>query len=133
MGELQPGAFLIQKDVRGKKTYGKGIGQTNYFTYAGGLATITNFEFLTPKGNSYHKKGIYPKYECDNVANQDCAIQYANKIYGSKSSKQENALTKPSYEFVYYNKDNAISEFEGGSIIWENSSHYLDAFKKSQH
>ena len=23
MGELQPGAFLIQKDVRGKKTYGK--------------------------------------------------------------------------------------------------------------
>ncbi|SMG23684.1 S41 family peptidase [Fibrobacter sp. UWB13] len=117
----------------GKKTYGKGIGQTNYFTYAGGLATITNFEFLTPKGNSYHKKGIYPKYECDNVADQDCAIQYANKIYGSKSSKQENALTKPSYEFVYYNKDNAISEFEGGSIIWENSSHYLDAFKKSQH
>lgn len=56
---------LTDTPILGKTTFGKGIGQTNWKTIAGGLAIITNLEFKTPKGNSYHKKGIVPDYECD--------------------------------------------------------------------
>lgn len=119
----------------GKKTYGKGIGQTNYFTYAGGLATITNFEFLTPKGNSYHKTGIIPKYECENIIGEfgeDCAAQLAHKLYNVKIPKQREALAKQGSEFVYYNTTNTIAEFEGGAIEWYNEDTYLKKFLSSQ-
>jgi C-terminal peptidase prc len=112
----------------GATTYGKGIGQTNFNTYAGGLATITNFEFLTPKGNSYHKKGIKPKYECTGAVDENCAAKIANKLYGVKIPKQSESLAKQSNEFVYYSK---IPEFEGGAIEWASKSTYLKMFKDS--
>ena len=113
----------------GSKTYGKGIGQTNYYTYAGGMATITNFEFLTPKGNSYHKIGIIPKYNCD-ATGEDCAAQYANKLYGVKVPSQEKSLAKQGREFVDYN---ANLEFEIGAIEWADRSTYLKEFNDLQH
>ena len=112
----------------GSRTYGKGIGQTTFFTYSGGLATITNYEFLTPKGNSYHKTGIIPKYECNNSVGENCAAQVANKLYGVKIPNQDNSvLAKHSAA-----KDE-IKDFEGGAIEWADSDFYLRAFEKSRH
>lgn len=108
----------------GTRTYGKGIGQSTFYTYAGGLATITNFEFLTPKGNSYHKTGIIPKYECNELG-ENCAAQLAHKLYGVKIPSQDNSLAKQGNEFVYYN---ANLEFDGGAIEWTNIDTYLKAY-----
>ena len=65
---------LTDIPVVGITTYGKGIGQSSWNTVAGGLATITSLEFKTPKGNSYHKKGIVPDYPCKEGASISCAI-----------------------------------------------------------
>lgn len=72
--------------VVGSSTYGKGIGQTTWKTMAGGLALITNLEFLTPKGNSYHKKGIAPDKDCGSEAPLTCGINYLRNKYGTKTS-----------------------------------------------
>ena len=107
----------------GSRTFGKGIGQTPFFTYAGGVATITNYQFLTPKGNSYHKVGIPPKYECDTIG-EICAANFANKLYGVKIPTQDETLAKRATEFT----EKAFSEFEGGAIEWTNIDTYLKAF-----
>ncbi len=67
----------------GGTTYGKGIGQSQWKTIEGGLAVITNLEFYTPKGNSYHGKGIKPDIECD--ATRTCALEAIASLYGKKS------------------------------------------------
>ena len=73
--------------LAGTTTYGKGIGQTNWNTAAGGLAIITNLEFLTPKGNSYHHKGLVPDYECGGTSALSCAVEALEKHFGTASSK----------------------------------------------
>lgn len=70
----------------GTVTYGKGIGQTNWKTLNGGLAIITNLEFLTPKGNSYHHKGLVPAYDCGESATITCAIEAIQKHFGTKAT-----------------------------------------------
>ena len=86
------------------------------FTYSYGLATITDIQFFTPKGNSYHGKGIEPKYTCDGPANEDCAARIASKLYGVKIPEQnDNALAKRNFE---QSEENAYDEFEGGAIEW---------------
>lgn len=103
--------------LAGGKTYGKGIGQSMYYTYSKGLATITDIEFLTPKGNSYHGKGISPQYTCENdVIDNDCAARIASKLYGVKIPEQkDNALAKRHFE---QNEESSTDEFEGGAIEW---------------
>ena len=113
----------------GRTTYGKGIGQTNFWTYAHGLATITDIEFLTPKGNSYHGKGIVPKYICENIIGDNCAAQYANKLYGVKIPKQDEALAKRAPELI----ENTVTELDGGAIEWADSEFYLKTFKHLEH
>ena len=108
----------------GSRTFGKGIGQTTFFTYAGGVATITNYQFLTPKGNSYHKVGIIPKYECENTVGEICAAKIANKLYGVKSSYQDESILAKQYR---ENLDET-EDFEGGAIEWTNIDTYLKAY-----
>ena len=67
--------------IAGETTYGKGIGQSTWNTKAGGLAIITNFEFLTPKGNSYNKKGIVPDYPCESSSLM-CGYNAIKSYYG---------------------------------------------------
>lgn len=76
----------------GDTTFGKGIGQTNWSTIDGGLAIITNLEFLTPKGNSYHKKGLVPQYACESDV-LSCAIEALDKHFGKTSSKKKSAIS----------------------------------------
>ena len=71
----------------GITTYGKGIGQSSWSTPEGGLATITTLEFFTPKGNSYHKKGLVPKYRCEGGASIACAIEAAESHFGTALKK----------------------------------------------
>ncbi len=107
---LQEGANI---PVAGVTTYGKGIGQSTWKTMDGGLAIITNWEFLTPKGNSYHKKGIIPDYPCES-ATLTCGIEAIQNYYGTK------AFTK---NISTFDKEPTILrryQFEGGSI--ENSN-----------
>jgi C-terminal peptidase prc len=107
---LQEGANI---PVAGVTTYGKGIGQSTWKTMDGGLAIITNWEFLTPKGNSYHKKGIIPDYPCES-ATLTCGIEAIQNYYGNK------AFTK---NISTFDKEPTILrryQFEGGSI--ENSN-----------
>ena len=90
---------------------------------------------MTPKGNSYHKTGIIPKYECENIIGEfgeDCAAQLAHKLYNVKIPKQRETLAKQGSEFVYYNTTNTIAEFEGGAIEWYNEDTYLKKFLSSQ-
>lgn len=68
--------------VAGETTYGKGIGQSTWKTMDGGLAIITNWEFLTPKGNSYHKKGVVPDFLCES-ATLSCGIEAIQNYYGT--------------------------------------------------
>jgi len=98
----------------GSTTYGKGIGQSMYSTYANGLATITDLEFLTPKGNSYHGIGIIPQYPCDEIG-EDCAAKIASKLYGVKIPESEDALAKRHFE---QNENYFNIELEGGAIEW---------------
>ena len=81
---LQEGAGI---PIAGEVTYGKGIGQSTWKTPAGGLAIITNIEFLTPNGNSYHQKGISPDYLCEGASIQ-CGFDALQKYYGKKGLKK---------------------------------------------
>lgn len=85
---IQEGADI---PIAGTATYGKGIGQSTWKTPAGGLAIITNLEFLTPKGNSYHKIGISPDYTCESATFQ-CGLDAIQKFYGKKSKKPVGSL-----------------------------------------
>ena len=69
--------------LAGASTFGKGIGQTQWKTIEGGLAVITNLEFYTPKGNSYHNKGIDPDIKCES-ASRSCALEALKTLYGGK-------------------------------------------------
>jgi len=73
----------------GTKTYGKGIGQAAWKTPVGGLATITTLEFFTPKGNSYHKIGVIPDYDCEDGATIQCAIEASERHFGKNLQKAQ--------------------------------------------
>lgn len=79
---------LTDIPVAGTTTYGKGIGQSSWNTIAGGLATITTLEFKTPKGNSYHKKGIVPDYTCTDGINIACAKEVIEKHFHKPLKKE---------------------------------------------
>ncbi len=100
--------------VAGETTYGKGIGQSTWKTMDGGLAIITNWEFLTPKGNSYHKKGIVPDYPCES-ATLSCGIKAIQNYYGT-------APLLKSRSGIFDKEPSVLRryKFEGGSI--ENSN-----------
>lgn len=112
----------------GITTYGKGIGQTTWTTVDKGLSIITNTEFLTPKGISYHGKGIEPQYHCDGIASNDCAAQAVHMLYNvpipklsttHSLAKQSGAQTilKPHHTDV-------LEEISGGALEWADSSFY---------
>lgn len=82
---LQEGANI---PIAGTVSYGKGIGQSTWKTMAGGLSLITNLEFLTPKGNSYHKKGIIPDYPCSEASLQ-CGFDALESKFGKKGTKKQ--------------------------------------------
>ena len=100
--------------VAGETTYGKGIGQSTWKTMDGGLAIITNWEFLTPQGNSYHKKGIVPDYPCES-ATLSCGIKAIQNYYGT-------APLLKSRSGIFDQEPSVLRryKFEGGSI--ENSN-----------
>ena len=100
--------------VAGETTYGKGIGQSTWKTMDGGLAIITNWEFLTPKGNSYHKKGVIPDYPCES-ATLSCGMKAIQNYYGTAPLLKSRS--------GIFDKEPSILrryKFEGGSI--ENSN-----------
>jgi C-terminal peptidase prc len=68
--------------LAGENTFGKGIGQSQWKTMEDGLAVITNLEFYTPKGNSYHNKGVEPDFMCETVS-RSCAINAIETLYGN--------------------------------------------------
>ncbi len=80
--------------VVGETSYGKGIGQTTWQTPANGIAIITNLEFLTPKGNSYHKKGVEPNYLCKESNSISCAVEAIGKHYGKTASLKKKSLNE---------------------------------------
>ena len=104
---LQEGAKI---PVAGDTTYGKGIGQSTWNTLNGGLAIITNLEFLTPNGNSYNKKGIAPKYYCKSPS-IICGLEAIQKHYGKKVTKTH----IPSY--LIRPLQRTQSNLEGGAFI----------------
>ncbi len=62
--EILAGAIQDNKGgaIVGVKTYGKGIVQSTYDLSNGGGVKLTTMEYLTPKGNHVHGKGITPDY-----------------------------------------------------------------------
>ena len=105
----------------GLTTFGKGIGQSSWSTPAGGLATITTLEFYTPKGNSYHKKGLKPSYYCEKGANVSCAIAAAEVHFGKALKKTSG--TSPAYSDASVVEPQVIGsrkknlEIEGGALV----------------
>ena len=105
----------------GLTTFGKGIGQSSWSTPAGGLATITTLEFYTPKGNSYHKKGLKPSYYCEKGANVSCAIAAAEVHFGKALKKTSG--TSPAYSYADIAEPQVIGprkknlEIEGGALV----------------
>jgi hypothetical protein len=93
------------------------------------MATITNFEFLTPKGNSYHKKGIQPKFDCSGTITENCVAQVAYELYGVKSPAQDASLAKRALGVKEYSG----SKSDEGAVIWADTDFYLKAFEKSIH
>lgn len=91
--------------VVGQTSFGKGIGQTTWNTIDSGLAVITNLEFLTPKGNSYHRKGIVPDYTCDVKASLQCGVDWAKKIYGYETDLKKKASNLIEIESIRRTQD----------------------------
>ena len=109
--------------VVGYTTFGKGIGQTTWYTKDGGLAIITNLEFLTPKNNSYNKTGIEPDYPCDDFESiYDCVDDAAKKEFGKKKSEKKSIL--PRMEII------RKSPSTGGALAEpeEDNSYFLNNF-----
>ncbi len=94
--------------VAGTNTYGKGIGQSTWNTKAGGLAIITNLEFLTPRGNSYNKKGIAPDYPCES-ASLACGLEAIRHYYGQDALAKKNS-------FNVEEKTRRRYRFDGGAF-----------------
>ena len=99
--------------IAGVQTYGKGIGQTTWKTPAGALAIITNLEFITPKGNSYHQIGIVPDFACEQ-ADLNCGYRAIEKYYGKKSLKKSSG-THIIKEFPVIRN----YSIEGGAFLYE--------------
>lgn len=97
--------------VAGTTTYGKGIGQSTWKTTAGGLAIITNLEFLTPKDNSYHKKGIVPDYPCES-ATLVCGLNAVQNFYAKTGSKKADPMRLTEKKVLP--RQNSV---EGGAFI----------------
>lgn len=76
--------------LAGETTFGKGIGQSQWKTIEGGFAVITNLEFFTPKGNSYHKKGINPDHPCSGSPTRNCALEVIDQLFGSENPAKAN-------------------------------------------
>lgn len=104
---------LTDIPVAGVTTYGKGIGQSAWKTVDGGLATITTLEFYTPKGNSYHGKGIVPDYPCDNGATLQCAIDAAEQHFGK--SLKKSAAKHAVKERTTLRNSRHVEDIEGGA------------------
>lgn len=114
--------------VVGKTTYGKGIGQSTWHTKAGGLAIITNLEFLTPKGNSYNKKGIEPDIDCGDDNLLLCGINALQEKYGTKTSlKKSNILGQKKLSPLEYPSITRGNDSLGGAFI-ENPKDIFDKF-----
>lgn len=105
---------LTDIPLAGITTFGKGIGQSSWKTMNGGLATITTLEFYTPKGNSYHGKGLVPDYPCPEGASIQCAIDAAEMHYGKGLKKAANADPVEEHP-ILRNKQN-IEDIEGGAL-----------------
>lgn len=110
---LQEGAKI---PVAGTVTYGKGIGQSTWKTLAGGLSLITNLEFLSPEGNSYHKKGIIPNYPCE-MATLQCGLDAVKSKYGTPASQKK--VLKKSTDDLYASEPQILRRYKdfGGAII----------------
>lgn len=105
---------LTDIPIVGSTTFGKGIGQTNWNTIDNGLAIITNLEFKTPKGNSYHKKGLEPDYPCGDTDALKCAAATVESLTG-KNKLSKNALdTTDKFPFTIIERDRGI----GGAITF---------------
>lgn len=100
--------------IVGTTSYGKGIGQSTWTTINKGLAIITNLEFLTPKGNSYHKKGLVPDYPCDSTATAKCAVDAIQKVYGKKSLGRKVPFNTNETQIISRKKTSV-----GGALIFE--------------
>ncbi|MCQ2091502.1 MAG: S41 family peptidase [Fibrobacter sp.] len=100
--------------VIGKTSFGKGIGQTTWTTIENGMAIITNLEFLTPKGNSYHRKGIVPDYVCEGKASVSCAVTLIKNNFDKATALKKRAPKLD--EFVALKR--GVSSF-GGAFIEE--------------
>lgn len=103
--------------VAGSVSYGKGIGQSTWKTKDNGLAIITNLDFLTPKGNSYHKKGIVPQYMCDSTVPATCAIDAIQKHFGEKLSSRRSILNADEPQVIFRNQHST-----GGALIFGGSN-----------
>ena len=104
---------LTDIPLAGVTTYGKGIGQSAWKTVDGGLATITTLEFYTPKGNSYHGKGIVPDYPCDEGATLQCAIDAAEQHFGK--SLKKSAARHIVEEHPILRNSRHVEDIEGGA------------------
>lgn len=105
--------------VAGTSSYGKGIGQSTWHTLTGGLAIITNLEFITPKGHSYHKMGIEPQIVCDTDEAIKCAIDALTK----KTSAKKIGAIENSTKFISRAKvdiGGAYIENEDSDLVWEH-------------
>ena len=108
---------LADIPLAGTRTYGKGIGQAAWKTPEGGLATITTLEFFTPKGNSYHKKGVEPEYTCENGATIQCAIEAAESHFGKALQKKASPVVDEPQIIRNYTVE---SEPAGGAFVDNN-------------
>ncbi len=104
---------LTDIPLAGTTTFGKGIGQSSWNTVDGGLATITTLEFYTPKGNSYHGKGLVPDYPCTEGANIQCAIKAAEKHFGKGLKKLQGQKTVEEHPILRNIRQ--VEDVEGGA------------------
>lgn len=124
--EILLSAVTINKNtpVIGATSYGKGIGQYYFTTFAKGLAAITGIHMQDKNGDSYHSFGIKPDYEIsDSKEQMEKALALAKERkekrtagYGTKSTGNfdkimakggilENfRLDKGSYRFINMKK-----------------------------
>ena len=99
----------------GMTTFGKGIGQSTWKTLDGGLATITTLEFYTPKGNSYHAKGLVPDYTCTDGSSVWCAIEAAEHHFGKSLKKSHAPATAK--EPILLRNSRQVEEVGGGAYV----------------
>ena len=65
--------------IVGATTYGKGIGQTSFFTRSYSLVSITNMKTIDKDGNTYHRYGLVPDFPIlDDATALNTAVALAN-------------------------------------------------------